>query len=95
MEINLGGFFMHGDFRYNLIRFNLLIKGEKETLKMEELEEFLKGKAIEDITDEEVKTQLEHLTMENFLEKLSEEKYKITDEGKKEIEEVKKAIEKL
>ena len=95
MEINLGGFFMHGDFRYNLIRFNLLIKGEKEALKVEELEDFFKGKAIEDVSGEEIKTQLEHLTMENFLEKISEAEYRITDKGKKEIEEVKKAIEKL
>ena len=86
---------MHGDFRYNLIRFNLLIKGEKEALKVEELEEFFKGKAIEDVSGEEIKTQLEHLTMENFLEKISEAEYRITDKGKKEIEEVKKAIEKL
>lgn len=86
---------MHGDFKYNLIRFNLLKEGKKNNLKLENLEDFFQNKELGNISKEEIKAQLEHLTMEDFLSKVSDDEYKVTDKGKIEIEEVEKAIEKL
>lgn len=86
---------MHGDFRYNLIRFNLLKKAEDGSLKLEQLEDFFKDKAISNVSKKDIKDELEHLSSENFLSKVSENEYKITDSGITEIEEVKKAIEKF
>lgn len=86
---------MHDDFRLNIIRFNLLKKAENETLKLSTLESYFEDKKISNINKDELKKQLEHLSSENFLSKVSDNEYKITDAGRKEIEEVKSALEKL
>ena len=86
---------MHGDFKFNLMRMNLLKLGEEKEIKLEGLKNFFEDKGISDVSKEEIKAQLEHLTMEDFLSKLSEDRYEITEEGRKEIEEVKGAIEKF
>lgn len=86
---------MHGDFKYNLMRMNLLKLGKKQEIELDELEEFFQEKGISDVSKEEIKAQLEHLTMENFLSKKSENKYELTTDGQKEVEEVKAAIDKF
>lgn len=86
---------MHGDFKFNLMRMNLLKLGEEKNIKLKNLEDFFQGKGIANVSQEEIKAQVEHLTMEKFLSKVSEEEYELTKEGKKEIQEVKKAIEKF
>lgn len=86
---------MHSDFRLNLVRMNLLKKSESKSLKVDNLVSFFEDKAIDNLSKDEIIDQLEHLRSENYLYQVSEDEYRITDEGKKEIIEVKKAIEKF
>lgn len=86
---------MHGDFKYNLMRMNLLKLGDERTIKLNNLDSFFKDKGILDVSQAEIKAQAEHLTMENYLTKKSENEYELTEAGKKELEKVKTAIEKF
>lgn len=86
---------MHSDFRFNLIRINLLKKAERKSLNIDKLVNFFDDKAIKNVSKDEILDQLEHLRSENYLYQVSENEYRITDDGIKEINEVKKAIEKF
>lgn len=86
---------MHDDFRFNLIRFNLLKKAEQGALRLEELQIFLKDKGLTRLTEELIEEQLEHLRSEDYLIHVSARGYKITDKGMQEIKEVKQVLEKF
>lgn len=86
---------MHGDFKYNLMRMNLLKLGKEKNIELNKLSDFFESKGIPDVSTEEIKAQAEHLTMENYLSKKSENDYALTEEGKKELDKVKTAIEKF
>ncbi|GEK92039.1 hypothetical protein [Alkalibacterium kapii] len=86
---------MHGDFKYNLMRINLLKLGEERNIKLNDLDNFFLDKGISDVSDKEIKDQLDHLTREDYLSNVSENEYKLTDEGKKELDDVKTAIKKF
>lgn len=86
---------MHSDFRFNMIRINLLKKAERKSLNIDKLVNFFDDKAIKDVSKDEILEQLEHLRSENYIYQVSENEYRITDDGIKEINEVKKAIKKF
>lgn len=86
---------MHGDFKFNLMRINLLKLGEGKTIDLNNLDGYFENKGIPDVSSQEIKAQLEHLTMENYLSKNSESEYELTKEGQKELSEVKTAIDKF
>ncbi|NLC65857.1 MAG: hypothetical protein GX752_02795 [Clostridium sp.] len=86
---------MHSDFRFNMIRINLLKKAERKSLNIDKLVNFFDDKAIKDVSKDEILDQLEHLRSENYIYQVSENEYRITDDGIKEINEVKKAIKKF
>lgn len=86
---------MHGDFKFNLMRMNLLNLANEKNIKLDQLDGFFESKGLSNVSSAEIKKQVEHLTMENFLIKNSENEYKLTDAGKNELAEVKKAIEKF
>lgn len=83
---------MHGDFKYNLMRFHILNEASDKTIDLNDFKNFFDEKDIRDVTSEEVKQQLEHLRGENFLTKNQGNQYEITDQGRAEIDEVKKAM---
>ena len=86
---------MHDDFQLNLIRFNLLMKAESEPLKVDRLEAFFKDKELKNVTKDIIKRELEHLNSENLLFKISEREYEISELGRQELKELKRAIEKI
>ena len=86
---------MHDDFQLNLIRFNLLMKAESEPLKVDRLEAFFKDKELKNVTKDILIRELEHLNSENLLFKISEREYEISELGRQELKELKKAIEKI
>ena len=86
---------MHDDFQLNLIRFNLLMKAEREPLKVDRLEAFFKDKELKNVTKDILKRELEHLNSENLLFKISEREYEISELGRQELKELKRAIEKI
>ena len=85
---------MHDDFKFNLIRFNILKKAEQGPLKLEELQSYLKDKGLAHTTEDMIQAQLEHLHSEDFLSQISARGYKITDKGIQELKEIKLALEK-
>ncbi|SHF19464.1 hypothetical protein SAMN02745249_02009 [Atopostipes suicloacalis DSM 15692] len=83
---------MHGDFKYNFIRFHILNEASKNAVQLDDFKNFFDKKDVSDVTDDEVKDQLEHLRGENFLMKKGDSQYEITDQGLEEIDKVKKAM---
>ena len=83
---------MHGDFKYNFIRFHILNEASKNAVQLDDFKNFFDKKDVSGVTDDEVKDQLEHLRGENFLMKKDDSQYEITDQGLEEIDKVKKAM---
>ena len=83
---------MHGDFKYNFIRFHILNEASKNAVQLDDFKNFFDKKDVSGVTDDEVKDQLEHLRGENLLMKKDDSQYEITDQGHEEIDKVKKAM---
>ena len=86
---------MHSDFQDNFIRFHILKLGENQTLTADNFKNYFNSKAIKNVTDENIITQLKHLEEENYLREISTGEYEITNEGRKEGLEVKHAVKKF
>ena len=71
------------------------MKAESEPLKVDRLEAFFKDKELKNVTKDIIKRELEHLNSENLLFKISEREYEISELGRQELKELKKAIEKI
>ena len=83
---------MHGDFKYNFIRFHILNEASKKAVELDDFKNFFDKRDVSDVTDDEVKDQLKHLRGENFLIKKDDSHYEITDQGLEEIGQVKNAM---
>lgn len=77
------------------MRMSLLKLGEDKVIDLNNLSNFFDEKGIYNVSLDEIKDQLEHLLAENSLSKKSDNEYKLTQEGKKELADVKIAIEKF
>lgn len=86
---------MHGDFRNNLIRINLLDQAAKNKINKESVYGTLQAKGFYDIKEEEIQDHIKHLERENFLEKVDEDKCQASKEGSKELSEVKDILKNL
>ena len=74
---------------------NILKLGEKENIKLNNLDGFFEDKGISDVSSKEIKAQLEHLAKENYLSEKSDNEYELTGEGKKELAESKNSNQKV
>lgn len=83
---------MHGDFKYNFIRYHLLEEALTGEITASDFKNYFPKKKVDDVSMNEIKDQLEHLRSEHFLMKTSDEEYKITEEGRKELADVVRAI---
>ena len=86
---------MHDDFRLNLIRMTLLKEASKHHLFLDKLDVLFHDKELGTVSRKQIEDQMIHLQEENYLKKLSATEYQITNEGRLEIDEVNKAIEKF
>lgn len=86
---------MHSDFKNNFIRFHLLKEAEKNVLKASDFNNYFEVRSVKNVSNEDIISQLEHLESEDFLRKLSDDEYEVTNSGRKEFLEVRHAIQKF
>ena len=86
---------MHDDFRNNLIRISLLDQAAKNKIDKESVSGTLQAKGFYDIKEDEIEEHIKHLERENFLEKIEGDKYQTSEEGSKELYEVKDIIKNI
>lgn len=86
---------MHSDFKETFVRIHLLKEAETRILKAVDFNTYFADKAVKDVTAEDIINGLEHLESESYLRKLSDDEYEITNDGRKEVLQVKHAIKKF
>ena len=86
---------MQNDFKVSLINFHLLQIADKKIIKANDFNNYFLSKALKDISSEDVARELSNLENAKCLRKISDDEFEITNQGRKEYLEIRRAIKKF